>query len=433
MKKSLISLIAIALSFSLIARADNMEDLPDLDPGSGSGSTVEQPPQPLPPPPPPSAPNTPASEAGTLRITNVSRASGGTVYRISVRPGVVLQRVSIRVNAGKVVISGARVNTRPVRNLVSPDILNAGAAMTSEYLNERVFTIDLRMEAYGGDADVTVLVSSDEHWPQLSLSDVFPPQPPTPGPGNPPPPGGNPPPRPPPPSSAGPLRSGDAVVSIAGSKYYFGVVTAVYDNGQVVVRDNDDGKTYVRSSATVFKKTQCATSKSMCSGDRVMSVLSDSKAYTGTVIGAYTNGTVLVRDDDDSKAYLRDPRSVFKTVQCFEGKCAGDRVLSGPMTSNQYYFGVVIAVYENGIVLVRDNDDGKSYFRRSETVKKNIRCEKSKGICEGDLVMSGPMTNGAYYMGQVVGVYQGGIVAVRDNDDGKVYFRSPQYISKRVN
>ncbi|QLY25136.1 beta-sandwich domain-containing protein [Bdellovibrio sp. KM01] len=423
MKKALLSLVAVILSVSLIARADSIEDLPDLDPGSESGSAENQNPTPLPPPPPPpSEPSTPASEAGTLRISNVSRASGGTVYRISVRPGVVVQRVSIRVNAGKVLISGARVNTTPVRNLVSPDLLTAGAAMSSEYLNERVFTIDLRMEAYGGEADVTVLVSSDERWPELSLSDVFPPQPAPPGPGN-----------PPPPSSAGRLRTGDAVVSIAGSKYYFGVVVGVYDNGQVQVRDNDDGKTYVRSSAVVFKKIECVTSKPMCSGDRVLSILSDSKGYTGTVIGAYTNGTVLVRDHDDGKSYLRNPQSVFKAIQCFDGKCTGDRVLSGPMTSDKFYFGSIIAVYDNGIFQVRDNDDGKSYFRNSKTVKKSIRCEKSKGICEGDRVMSGPMTNGAYYMGQVVGVYQGGIVAVRDNDDGKVYFRAPQYISKRVN
>ncbi|QDK46937.1 hypothetical protein DOM22_18125 [Bdellovibrio sp. ZAP7] len=420
MKKALLSLAAVVLSFSLIARADNIEDLPDLDPGSESGSPGNQYPTPLPPPPPPSEPSTPASEAGTLRISNVSRASGGTVYRISVRPGVVIQRVSIRVNGGKVVISGARVNTTPVRNLVSPDILTAGAAMSSEYLNERVFTIDLRMEAYGGEADVTVLVSSDERWPQLSLSDVFPPQPPAPGPGNPP--------RPPPPSSAGPLRAGDAVISGGGSNYYTGQVVAVYDNGQVVVRDDDDGKTYVRSSAVVFKKIQCATSKRLCIGQDVLTY-GGSNGYLGKIVGAYTNGLVAVRDNDDGRRYFRKTDVVFASVNCFDGKCVGEYVISG--SSSKYYSGRIVNIWENGIFQVRDDDDSRAYFRRTDVIKKSIRCERSKGICQGDRVMSGGGSR--YYLGVVVGVYQSGVIAVRDDDDGRVYYRSVDVISKRVN
>lgn len=430
MKKSLVSLVAILLSVSLIARADNMEDLPDLDPGSGSsaGPTETQPPQPLPPPPPPSEQNTPASEAGTLRIPNVSRATGGTVYRIRVNPAVPMDRISVRVNGGKVVVSAARINTMesrsiPVRNLVSPDILTAGARMTSESLNQSdlVHSIDLRMEAYGGEADVNVSVSSGYRLPQLTLGEVYSPNP------NPVPPT-NPAPRPPPPSSAGPLRTGDEVISGGGSNYYDGRVVAVYDNGQVVVRDNDDGKTYVRSSAVVFKKIQCATGKRLCIGDSVLT-FGGSNGYVGRIMGAYTNGLVAVRDNDDGRRYFRKTDVVFAAVRCFDGKCAGENVISGG--SSKYYFGRIVGVWENGIFQVRDNDDGRAYFRRTDVIKKSIRCERSKGICEGDRVMSGGGSR--YYLGVVMGVYQSSVIAVRDDDDGRVYFRSVDVISKRVN
>lgn len=96
-------------------------------------------------------------------------------------------------------------------------------------------------------------------------------------------------------------------------------------------------------------------------------------------------------------------------------------------SGDKYYFGSVTGVYSNGLIYVRDDDDGKSYARQHNVVFKEIRC--ANGFCRGDRVLS-TLSNGRYYTGRVEGAYAGGLISVRDDDDGKVYLRPHTVLSR---
>ncbi|MEK2644619.1 beta-sandwich domain-containing protein [Bdellovibrio sp. BCCA] len=429
MKRSAISTFLAALTLMQTAHAQVLSDLPDFD-----GANQEL----------PAIPATPvvtepvqSQYAGSVAISEISRKSGGTLYKIDLQQPLSLLRLDLRVTNSQLKIhqatlvteNGQRIDVREYRNTA---VLPTGSVTASENLNlsDRVISIEILAESYSAEADVMLTAIADRGVPKLALrierSPVVPQRPDVPN-------------RPqtpdrPPVYVDTRISAGDVVLSgpLRENKYYTGRVVEVYRNNQALVRDDDDGKTYVRDLTLLGKRITCESSKNICERASVLSgPFTDNKYYYGSVVDVYSNGKIRVRDNDDGKVYVRIAKDIHVSVRCdSSGNCVGDKVLSGPFTNNKYYSGRIEGVYSNGLLNVRDDDDGKSYLRLANVVMKSVRCEGNKGICVGDRVVSGPYRNGAYYAGRVLGVYSSGIILVQDDDDGKVYPRKAQEISK---
>lgn len=109
----------------------------------------------------------------------------------------------------------------------------------------------------------------------------------------------------------------------------------------------------------------------------------------------------------------------------------GAQVLSGPFTHDRYVIGEVIGVYNNGLVQIRDQDDNKIYSRKLKYVHSRIDCD-SAGNCTGDKVLVGPLSLNEYHSGRVEGIYTNDLVAVRSHRNGKLYFKKNSLVMKSL-
>ncbi|MBO9666841.1 MAG: beta-sandwich domain-containing protein [Bdellovibrio sp.] len=415
MKHLICVLVILAIGLNSFAE-ESLTDLPGFGPGSQTGSS------PLPPPPgPPRQSN--QEYVGSVAIRSISRKAGGTVYRVDMVQPMPLQRFEIRVASQQVKIISAQVTTDlqvqvAVERFSNTDVLDAGTVFASETLNQkdRISSIEMVMESFGSEADVTLTAVTDKGIPALILKESSPL-------------------RPPPPKSPRDvrLRVGDPVVSgpLQDGRYVSGTIVELYDGQRALVRDEDDNHTYVRSFSQLGKSILCDTNKDICNGDPVLSgPLSRGQYVSGYILDVYSNGKVKVRDDDDHENYIRDVNTVFTETRCHDDKCEGDDVLSGPLTDGRYLPGMILRVYSNGIFAVRDTADYDVYYRNSKYVLRGIGCEPQKGICEGDYVRTGPTYGGRFYRGRVVGVYSSTIIAVQDDDNGQIYVYDANVLRK---
>lgn len=374
-------------------------------------------------PPPPVRENINRNYADVANLDQISRKSGGEPYRFHLSQPTQVRYLELTVQVSRVKIHEATVTTARgqryvIREFNNSDVLAAGTLLTSENLNvnDDVRMIELRMESYSQPATISLKAVGNNSVPRLTVQRPVVSTPPT---------------TPSQPSRPvdTQLRAGDQVISVSSSsgKVYDGRVVEVYQNGKVLVRDTDDGKTYVRDQSGVHKRISCSSSR-VCEGEEVLAypVGSSNKAYFGRITAVYSGNLVKMRDSDDGKEYFRASSLIHRKVNCIESLCVKDRVLS--MSSNdKAYFGSVVGIYSNGLVYVRDDDDGKSYARQLSAVAKEVKC--SNGFCRGDRVLS-TTSNGRYYSGRVEAAYTNGIIGVRDDDDDKVYARHYKNLSR---
>lgn len=172
-------------------------------------------------------------------------------------------------------------------------------------------------------------------------------------------------------------------------------------------------------------------------GDQVLSgPFIGKQYYTGIVTQVSRDGrNAQVRDDQDGKIYQRDARLISKRMNCGpRAICAGDRVLVGPMTQNDFYYGTVMAVYERGLFLVRYDVDGRQYVRHESKVSKRLFSDSQINIFAGDRVLIGPFTSHPLYvMGWVDSIYENGTIMVREDGANEVWARKREMISPEVN
>lgn len=417
-------LLAAVTLLQASAHADIISDLPGFDDNGSQGQTFR------PPPPPTNNTGVIRQYSDVANLDQISRKSGGEAYRFNLARPTVLKHLELTVQASRLKIHEATVMTVSgqryvIREFHNSNVLDSGTVLSSESLNsnEDIRAIELRLESYSQAATISLKAVGERDVPRMSVQ------------------------RPvivaPPGSSTQPsqptqpvrnvdtrLRAGDVVLSMSASsnsKFYDGRVVEVYQNGKVLVRDNDDGKTYVRDISKVGKRISCAAN-GLCERERVMAypVGNQAKSYLGSITAIYSNDLVKMLDDDDGKVYGRAAKNIFKSVRCSSsGLCIKDRVVS--KGSEKYYFGTVTGVYSNGLVYVQDDDDSKFYARSQNVVFKDINC--GKGFCRGDRVLSS-LSNGRFYAGRVFGVYANGMIAVTDDDDGKTYMREHTVLSR---
>jgi hypothetical protein len=415
MKHLICVLVFLSLGLNSFAE-EGLSDLPEFGPGSGASTS------PLPPPPGPPR-QSDQEYVGSVAIRAISRKAGGTVYRIDLVQPLPLQRFEIRVASQQLKVISAQATTDlqiqiPIERFSNTEVLDAGTVFASETLNQkdRISSIDLVMESFGAEADITLTAVTDKGIPALVLKESSPS-------------------RPAPPKSPRDIRLhvGDAVVSgpLKDGRYFSGHVVELYADKKALVRDEDDRQTYVRDFSLIGKSVRCDSDKDVCAGDPVLSgPLPRGQYVSGYVMEVYSNGKVRVRDDDDHENYIRDVNSVFTETRCHDDKCEGDNILSGPLTDNRYYPGMILRVYSNGMFAVRDANSYDVYYRRSKFILRGIGCEPLKGICEGDNVRTAPMHGGRFYRGRVVGVYSTAVIAVQDDDNGEIYVYDARVLKK---
>ncbi|QDK38493.1 beta-sandwich domain-containing protein [Bdellovibrio sp. NC01] len=401
--------------------AENLVDLPGFDSQDTQVTTT--------PATPTVAPQTPSVErsefAGTLLVKEVPRKSGGTLLKISLKQALSLKRLELAISKSslkvyKVTAFNDNGQAIALQSLTSYERSFAAGTVVSSQLNQsdRIAKIEILAESYGGEADLTVNAVADREVPKLVLTDSVLPAP-----------------LPPPVDTV--LRRGDEVISgpFQNNQYYYGTVLEIFANGKVNVRDNDDGKNYVRDMTAVNKKINCNNTGLVCIGQKVLSGPFQNNAYyNGEVTAVYTNGLIAVRDNDDNKTYLRKSDVVITPLaRCNNsGHCVGDKVLSGPFQNNAYYNGQIEAMYSNGLIAVRDQDDGKLYYREARLVLKSVRCDAKSDLCIGTSVLSGPFQENKYYQGRIEGIYSNGLIYVRDQDDNKLYPRQANNMFREI-
>lgn len=123
---------------------------------------------------------------------------------------------------------------------------------------------------------------------------------------------------------------------------------------------------------------------------------------------------------------------IHSRIDCDKaGNCAGDKVLVGPLNLKEYHSGRVEGVFTNDLVAVRSDQNGKLYVKKNNLVMKSLECHADTGLCLNDMVLSGPMGKNHYTSGTVTGIYSNGHFFVTDNDDGKTYIRKASFLTKK--
>lgn len=359
-----------------------------------------------------------------LSISNISRRTDGEVHRIELARAQKISGINIKVTESRLKIHEALLRTEsgqsiPISRLQSSEALQTGRTLSSGKLQTEapISYIELRLESFQREATVTVEVLSENSAPELNSRRFPTPEPVTPQEQD--------------RKDASALKAGDRVLSINTDNTggYAGTILEIYSNGKASIRDDDDGKTYVRDLNRVGKRISCDQKFKICEKDKVLSQTTRGNSYFSQVVAVYSNGYAFVRDDDDGQMFLRKASLMSKSVKCGPlNICQGDRVLSG---GSNYYPGTVVTTYSNGISAVRDDDDGKVYARKNEAIFKSVRCLPDRAnLCIDAKVLS--KGSSQHYTGTVVGIYSNGLIYIRDNDDQKAYPRRQQNVSVEV-
>ncbi|MBS1972456.1 MAG: beta-sandwich domain-containing protein [Bdellovibrionales bacterium] len=116
-----------------------------------------------------------AALEGSARINQVTRKSGGQLYRAYLASPISLSRVSIDVLSAKAKIHDAAIVTAsmasiPLYNLQETAVIPAGKSAVSEYINRNdlIIAVDVQAESFGAVADLRLRVASEDGAPKIS-------------------------------------------------------------------------------------------------------------------------------------------------------------------------------------------------------------------------------------------------------------------------
>lgn len=125
------------------------------------------------------------ADQGVALINQVTRKSGGQLYRIYLQEPLSIDRVAITVLSAKAQIHEASLVTPsrariPLTKLSNTAVIASVATISSEAIsrNDNIAEIDVRAESFGAVANIVVSASSPEGLPILSLQQQQQPAPP---------------------------------------------------------------------------------------------------------------------------------------------------------------------------------------------------------------------------------------------------------------
>lgn len=394
MKRSRIAVLMALLSLTHnIAQAEVITDLPD--PGSWDDITADV----------STAPTTPQQDvtpvqteyAGTLKITSMSRKSGGTLYQMSLQKGLILNRLEIKVENQRLKVHSARVLTESgraitVREFADSRILNTGDVLVSENLNlsEKISSVELTAESYGGSADISVQALSNYEVPKMTLKPVQSAES-TVHPSNPPPPPGSTtkdqpaaPVKPATPVVPAPIMRGTAILY---SNSYTGEIVDIINSNTVRVRLDGYSGTHDVDRRFIATKTNCLDG--LCSGYNILY----SHNYAGMIRTIYSNKKAQVVLDGYSGLHIVDLSQLSPSVNCLKNFCAGQNALY-----SNTYDATIKTIYASGRALVSLAGYSGLHFVDISQLSKVLTC--SGGFCVGETVMYS-----STYKGKVIKIY----------------------------
>ncbi|UXR65822.1 beta-sandwich domain-containing protein [Bdellovibrio bacteriovorus] len=347
--------------------------------------------------------------SGSLQITSMSRKSGGTLYQMTLQKALILNRLEIKVENQRLKIHSARVLTEggrsiTVREFADSRILNTGDVLTSENLNlsEKITSVELMAESYGGSANISVRALSNYEVPKMTLKPAQNAESTT-RPSNPPPPPGSTakdqpsaPVKPATPAAQtpnaqdtrpAPIMRG-TVILYSGS--YVGEIVDVLNSNMVRVRLEGYSGTHDLDRRLIATKTNCLDG--FCSGYNILY----SGSYSGMIRTIFSNRKAQVVLDGYSGLHLVDLSQLSRSMNCLNNFCVGEHV----RYSNTYEAHIK-AIYSSGVArVVLEGYSGVHAVQISQ-LSKMLNC--SGGFCVGENVMYSNT-----YKGRVIKIYSNG-------------------------
>lgn len=337
------------------AHADVIYDLPNLEEGElppvpesqapSAPAIPNTPPAPAAPNKAPAAPSASAAAAlqahldGWTAFDKISSRDGGDLFIVELKNAMPLQRLEISI-AGRARILTSTLITAQGRRIVVREftrtrVLESGSTHLSENLNlyDPVKKIEIRLQSYGSEAMAKLTALSNAGKPVLKFTRA-------------------------PVETRDPKevsidRSGRyyAGLSVIRENKYSGVITRVYYNDMVTVRDDVDGKEYTRELRLIAipaYQSKCLPDGTYCVGTRVVT----DKKYLGKIVKV--SGTrVTVRNEDGTQYSREAGPTLLYEVSCENLYCPGKRVKIG-----NNYGAVIVAVLSNYKYLIREDDTG---------------------------------------------------------------------------
>ncbi|CAE81170.1 beta-sandwich domain-containing protein [Bdellovibrio bacteriovorus] len=391
------------------ARADIIVDLPF--PGEFEGDVVTAPATPPAPPAEdttqtqptttPAAPTAPVQTEykGELTITSMSRKSGGATYKIKLQRSTILNRLEMVIEAHKLKIHSASLITESgqevsVREFKDSRVLSTWESLTSENLNlsDRVVSIELVAESYGGAANVRLRAIGATEVPRLTLQQVIEPVAATPA-------------TPPAPTNPAPVQALPSVpnsrpeaiakgTKIVYSGSYVGTITQVLGGGKV--RATLDGYSGTHDLDIRDIGTQTACLDGLCGGYNIL--YSDS--YSGVIKEVFSNRKARVVLDGYSGLHIVSLSEIAKSVDCHQNFCINRQAIY----SNSYD-ATIKKLFTNGKAQVTLAGYSGMHIVSLSELASSIQC--SRELCVGDSVMYNNTTKA-----KLLKVYSNGKVQV---------------------
>lgn len=175
---------AIALFFLVAAihfssQGEILTDLPD--PSNPEASNQTEPSLPAPPAPPMNPEASNRLSWGQIKLSNMARTSGGTLYQIQLKKPAVLVRLNVQILISKLKIHNAQVVTESgrkieIQNYRNTEVLETGLEISSESLSssEKISSVEILAEAYGGLAEIMINGLGLHGAPEFSLASEAP-------------------------------------------------------------------------------------------------------------------------------------------------------------------------------------------------------------------------------------------------------------------
>ncbi|WP_374078524.1 beta-sandwich domain-containing protein [Bdellovibrio bacteriovorus] len=417
MKRRLIASVLAALSFAQNSAYADLTDLPN--PGDFQGATEQLPTVP--------STNTSGEQrpevqqtqfAGSVAINAMSRKSGGTLYKVELKQALSLVRLDVRVIKNQLKIlqttlvtdGGQKVDVRQLKNT---GVIGTDSVTSSENLNQsdRVVSIEILAESFGGEADIMVTAVADREVPKMTVKvdrPVAPPAPVTPQrprPYNPP--------APPPPvyQESKQIRVGDRVIY---SDSYFGKVLEIFQAGKARVALDGYSTPQLVEISSLGKSVNCDSG--FCVGDSVLY-----SENTGVVKEIFANGKARVALNGYSSVYVLSTKELAKETQCIGNVCVGDRIQYAGANP-----GVVKRTFANGKVQVALDSYSSLYLVSHTELAKAANCAGDRRICVGDSILYSENA------GTVKQVYSNGTAVVALHGYSSLYTVSVKELSKEV-
>ncbi|ASD62168.1 beta-sandwich domain-containing protein [Bdellovibrio bacteriovorus] len=390
MKRSgLATLMALLSLTHNAARAEIIVDLPF--PGEFEGDVVTTPATPPAPPAEdttqsqttaPAAPTAPVQTEfkGELSITSMSRKSGGATYKIDLQRSAVLNRLELIVEVNKLKIHSASLITErgqqiAVREFRDSRVLSTWESLTSENLNlsDRVVSLELVAESYGGAANIRLRAIGATEVPRLALQSVVEPVAATPT-------------APPAPSNpVVPVRNEPSVqnstpsaiakgAKIVYSGSYVGTITQILGGGKVRVTLDGYSGTHDVDLREIATQTACLDG--LCGGYNILY----SNSYSGVIKEVFANKKARVVLDGYSGLHIVNLSELAKSVDCHQNFCINRQVLY----SNSYD-ATIKKLFTNGKAQVVLSGYSGLHIVNISELANSIQCLRE--LCAGDSVM----------------------------------------------